>query len=400
MENSKKIEILFIHHGIGVGGAPNNLINIINGLDKNYFAAMVVLIKGGIAESLFRRNKIKFTVVNANNIYFLHTETGKINPLNLYKYFKVFYHWINGFLSAQKVLNDFKRFDIVHLGSHGLTNWAFAAKKLGFKVVLHNQETVSKGLFGLRRLILKSLISNSSDFVIDISFFNKIKLGIKSSEVIYNFIPIPAKVTVAFSEFNRPKLLYLGGQSSIKGFSTVVGCLPYLDKNIEVQFAGNYNKLNKPQTFKEKLKHWIKLNIYTKKYLPLQQLIEASNAKLLGLLIDPYPVIKACDILITPFKIEHFSRPAVEAFAYGKPVIGTDVEGMNEIIDHGVNGLLVEKNNPKALADAINYLCRQPEIAKKMGLKGREKAGKIFSPETNIKKVEDIYRKLIVDRDL
>ena len=68
---------------------------------------------------------------------------------------------------------------------------------------------------------------------------------------------------------------------------------------------------------------------------------------------------------------------------------------MDEIIDHGINGLLVEKNNPKSLAKAINYLCNHPEKAREMGLKGREKAEKVFSPENNIEKIESIYQKLI-----
>jgi glycosyltransferase involved in cell wall biosynthesis len=68
---------------------------------------------------------------------------------------------------------------------------------------------------------------------------------------------------------------------------------------------------------------------------------------------------------------------------------------MDEIVDDNINGLIIEKNNPKALAEAINYLCGHPGKVREMGLKGREKAEKVFSPEINTKKVENIYQQLI-----
>lgn len=89
--------------------------------------------------------------------------------------------------------------------------------------------------------------------------------------------------------------------------------------------------------------------------------------------------------------MEHFSRPAIEAFAYAKPVIGSKVEGMDESVDHGINGLLVEKNNPKALVQAIDCLAENREIVSSMGLAGREKAIHIFSPEANTKAIEQLY---------
>lgn len=192
----------------------------------------------------------------------------------------------------------------------------------------------------------------------------------------------------------KRKVLFMGGMAKIKGFQTAVGCLPYLDPNITLQFAGNLSQWKTPHSLKEKLKNFIKLTVYRGAYYPLLKMYQSKNAQVLGLLKEPLPVIDNSDILITPFKIEHFSRPAVEAFAYGKPVIGSNVEGMDEIIDHNVNGLLVEKNNPKALAEAINDLCKNPKKAQAMGQKGRAKAEQVFSPKINTKKVEAIYQEL------
>ncbi len=397
---TKKTKILFIHHGTGVGGAPISLLNLILHLNKDKYDVKVAFIKNSEVINLYTQQGIKTEVIGASDKWFSHTETAKTHWWKFYKYFGAYNHW---WRTAKKVAPSYLKtqdFDIVHLNSHVLTSWAYAANKLGRKVVLHNREAIAKGYCGIRRKILQNLIKNNCDAVINISEDNKKRLGLsKNNYVIYNFINIPGEYRPSMGNLNQNRnILYLGGQAKIKGFKAVVECLGYLNPNIKIQFAGNYNKLGNTNGIKEKLKFWLKLTVFRKKYGAILKIMNTQNAELLGLLKEPLTTINACDILITPFKIEHFSRPAVEAFAYGKPVIGSNVEGMNEIVDHGINGLLVEKENPRALANAVNFLCQHPDKARGMGLKGREKAEKIFSPEINTKKVETIYDELMKER--
>lgn len=399
MSTDKKIKILFIHHGTGIGGAPISLLNLIKQLNQTKFKFKVAFVKDGAAVNLYSRNNIEVDAIRGNNKYFGHHKKGKIKLKYFFRYFSIYRNWhktVN--LTAKEFLSLNTDYDIIHLNSDVLTSWAYAAKKAGFKVVCHNRDPISYGYFGFRYNILKKLIDENVDAIINISNDNRNRLGlIEKSFVVYNFVDIPVNYRLPMSDSGPKKVLYLGGQAKIKGFSTAVKCLRYLDNNIRVQFGGNYGRLDAPKSFKEKIKNWIKLNIYRRTYRPLKEIKNAVNAELLGLMMDPYPTIDACDILITPFSVEHFSRPAMEAMAYGKPVIGSNVEGMDEIIDHGITGLLVEKNNPKALADAINYLCKNPEIAREMGRRGREKAEKMFSPKENTAKVEAIYERLMKD---
>lgn len=375
------------------------MINLIRELNKNQFNVKVGLLSGGIAEEILISEGIDFKVIGASRNYFSHNETGKIQWRYFYRYLNIYRHWKKtAYKDAPKFLKN-QDFDILHLNSHVLSSWAAAGKQMNKKVVLHNREAVAHGNFGLRHRILKSLIEQNCDAVINISRDNKQRLGLtENSHVIYNFVTIPDSFRESMQKtVEKRRVLYLGGMAKIKGFDTAVACLPYLDEGISLQFAGNLGTWKKPESFIEKIKKLLKLTIYRKTYGPLKKIHETDNAEVLGLLKDSLPTIDNCDILITPFKIEHFSRPAVEAFAYGKPVIGSDVEGMDEIIDHGVNGLLVEKENPKALAEAINYLCENPEVAREMGRKGREKAEKIFSPERNTRNVEAIYDQLMAE---
>jgi aminoglycoside phosphotransferase (APT) family kinase protein len=63
----------------------------------------------------------------------------------------------------------------------------------------------------------------------------------------------------------------------------------------------------------------------------------------------------------------------MEAMAAERPVVAPAISGIPELVDHGVNGLLVEPGNPDALADAIAALLADPERRGELGRRGREK---------------------------
>jgi glycosyltransferase involved in cell wall biosynthesis len=62
----------------------------------------------------------------------------------------------------------------------------------------------------------------------------------------------------------------------------------------------------------------------------------------------------AADVVLAPYRIEAQSGVALTAFHFGRPVIATRVGGLPEIIEDGVNGLLVPPEDPAALATAID----------------------------------------------
>lgn len=392
---TQKIKILYIHHGTGIGGAPRSLLYLINKLPKEKYEIKVSFLVEGVHEKMFMDAGINTEVIGCSNKYFSHPQTGRIQWYYFYRYFAILYHWINtAFNIAPKYLKN-QSFDIIHLNSHALTSWAFAAHKLGKKVVMHNREAISHGYLGIRYTILKSLIKRNCDHVINISEDNKRRLGLKNkSSVVYNFVEIPNNYRMPLSNnSSKVKVLYLGGTAKIKGFETVVKCLPFINDNITIQIAGNISTTQKSKSLKTRVKYFVK-KILNKTQGYVTNMMNSPKTEVLGLLHNPLKAIDECDILISPFKIEHFSRPAIEAFAYGKPVIGSNVEGMDEIIDHMENGILVEKNNPEKLAEAVNMLSNNKPLRKKLGKNAREKAIRVFSPEANMRKIEDLYQQL------
>lgn len=69
----------------------------------------------------------------------------------------------------------------------------------------------------------------------------------------------------------------------------------------------------------------------------------------------------------------------IEAMASGCVVIGSEVTGVKEMIEHGKDGYLVSPESPEALANAIQHLLTHTSLAESMALKGQQKAFEHFS---------------------
>ena len=74
----------------------------------------------------------------------------------------------------------------------------------------------------------------------------------------------------------------------------------------------------------------------------------------------------------------------VEAMASGLPVVSTNISGIPELIEHGVNGLLTPQKDARALAGAIAQLLDTPALRRELGARAREKVCRSFDAESNI----------------
>ena len=84
-----------------------------------------------------------------------------------------------------------------------------------------------------------------------------------------------------------------------------------------------------------------------------------------------------------------------EALAVETPVIGTNLEGIPELITDGETGLLVPPRNPDALAQAILRIVENPTRAKAMARAGRKRVEREFSTATKVERTETLYRRLL-----
>ena len=99
----------------------------------------------------------------------------------------------------------------------------------------------------------------------------------------------------------------------------------------------------------------------------------------------------ASDIVVLPSLKEATSIAGLEAMATGKPLVGTRVGGIPQIIADGETGTLVPPRNPEELARAITSLLGDKGKRTAMGLKARDKAEGEFSWQIIARKIQDIY---------
>ncbi|MBI5036442.1 glycosyltransferase family 4 protein [Candidatus Micrarchaeota archaeon] len=102
----------------------------------------------------------------------------------------------------------------------------------------------------------------------------------------------------------------------------------------------------------------------------------------------------ACDVFALPSLWEPFGMVLTEAMASGKPVVGTKVGGIPEVVSEGKDGFLAEPKNPEALRRKICFLLDNPKKAKRMGEAGRRKALKQFTWDNTAKAYMKLYERI------
>ncbi|HET7233237.1 MAG TPA: glycosyltransferase family 4 protein [Longimicrobium sp.] len=92
-------------------------------------------------------------------------------------------------------------------------------------------------------------------------------------------------------------------------------------------------------------------------------------------------LLHGCALFVLPSRAESFGIALVEAMACGRPVIGTRVGGIPEIVCDGRDGVLVPPDDPAALAAAMERLLADPAAAQAMGARAREAVRRRFRAE-------------------
>jgi len=112
--------------------------------------------------------------------------------------------------------------------------------------------------------------------------------------------------------------------------------------------------------------------------------------------MDVPVVMSALDVLVlASTSPEPFGRVLIEAMAAGKPVVATDAGASREIIDDGVQGLLVPPRDAEALARSVVYLLTHRDAAAAMGRKGQARVDERFGSQQYVEGVQAVYRELL-----
>jgi phosphatidylinositol alpha-1,6-mannosyltransferase len=102
----------------------------------------------------------------------------------------------------------------------------------------------------------------------------------------------------------------------------------------------------------------------------------------------------SCEIFALPSRGEGFGLVYLEAMACGKPVIGGAHGGAPEVIEDGVTGYLVQHGDAVQLATSIETLLANPEMAREMGRRGKQRVENEFRFNAFAKSLKKILREL------
>ena len=110
-------------------------------------------------------------------------------------------------------------------------------------------------------------------------------------------------------------------------------------------------------------------------------------------------VIKNSKFIVVPSEwYENCPMSVIEAMAYGKPVLGSNLGGIPELIQNEITGLIFNAGNEKDLANKLNYLLNNPLECQYMGKEGRVRAEKLYDKEIHFEKINELYKSLLPNK--
>lgn len=110
------------------------------------------------------------------------------------------------------------------------------------------------------------------------------------------------------------------------------------------------------------------------------------------------PAYTDADAFVLSSLWEGFPYVILEAMSYGCPLVSTDVDGIPEAIESGVDGLLVPAGDPEALADAMSACLLRPDEARQRAAHARSRVASEFSLEVMVDKTVAVYNEVLARR--
>lgn len=275
-----------------------------------------------------------------------------------------------------------------------------SAKIVGIKLIIHTVHILPFTNVNLFKktfyVFLEKLIANITDKFICVS------KGMMNESLIYNIAP-KTKYTVIHSGFNIKKF-----KNVKKNYNLIK--LKNFKKNIIITMVGAFEKRKRQIEFLSIFKKLLEknknlllilvgsgilLNYAKKKVLELKI---KQNVLFIGFSKSPEKYIAFADLCVMNSIREGLPRVVPQYIASGKPVITSNLPGINEIIKNNKNGIIFNKNNENELYQKLNFLIQNKKIINKLTSGAKNTDISKWSEKNMPKKIESLYKKLLLHK--
>jgi len=317
-------------------------------------------------------------------------------------------------LASKRWLRLLKRLEpeIVHVCSLVLVPILWCARASGASVVLSIQETISSGLFGVRKRWIEKQIQKNVDCVHYISEYDRRALSgcrTEMAEVIPNWVDLSEfdrrlskenARRILGIDGNRVVVLTLGGDNPIKGTIHLLQAAALLKGDERLLFLVAGMDSPPQEHLKEaRLKRVVKMLFGFDTRERIWALYRRENlahcVRFLGVRRDIPILLAACDMLAFPATEGHQARPVLEAGAMAKPVIVSDFPCNREFVSQGQTGILVQPKDPADLCRAIQMLIQSPELGVGLGEGNYQLSVQRHNRATSAGRFSRIYDRLL-----
>lgn len=365
----KKINVLFITNSINIGGIEQNILDYLDVADKVRFNFFVGSFKFGssVFENEIRKRGIPFIYFRFKSISILYfLKKNKIDIIQLYGLSVNVLARPIGKLSKCKVIATIMSVDAWRKWYHVLldrltskfTDLWISNSEAGKKVTLEREKYVAEKIV---------VIHNG----INLQRHQRIPVNkVKELKRIYGI----AEYDIVIGE--------VANLRKAKGHIDVINAIPKIIQkypNTKFFFAGE------DMSGGEIAKYAKSKGVY-------DYIIFA------GYCNNIPEILSMFDIFILPSLWEGLPTSISEAMAIGLPIIASNVGGIPELVDNGVNGILIEPNNPQQLASSLLYLLQNRDVVKLMGEKNIKRVRENHNIKQKAKDFERLYINLLNTR--
>ena len=327
-----------------------------------------------------------------------------INGVEIYRFKSLFSPLNNQFIPLLffKLISNKNRFDIIHvhshlhissnitvfskifikrpivLTSHGTVNYEGWKNIIN---VLYNKTMAKWMLKAIDRII--ALSSKQADILenlgADSSNITIIPHGIDLSQI--NLTGDTEKFKNLYRLNDKNIILFVGGLIPRKGINYLIEAMKYVKFDSVLLIVGG--ELQGHPGVKEGLEQQVK-KLGLKNVLFLGRVSEE----------DLRCAYVIADVFVLPSISEGLPLTLLEAMAYKKCVIATNIAGNSDVIQNGKNGILVEPENSQELAEKIDYLLANEGLRKKIGITVRKEIEKNYNWDVTFNKILEVYKEV------